>query len=61
MVVGLAPVHEPLRAAVLDGWQLLDWLEVRGLLLNLEKATDNYEHPTGCRLHCWMAGDVRLA
>jgi hypothetical protein len=32
-VVGLALCQEEMLAAVLDGWQLLDWLEVRGLLL----------------------------
>jgi hypothetical protein len=29
-VLGLAQRHAVLRAAVLDGWQLLDWLEVSG-------------------------------
>jgi hypothetical protein len=33
VVLGLARRHEVLRAAVLDGWQLLRWLEVSGLLL----------------------------
>jgi hypothetical protein len=33
VVLDLARRHEVLRAAVLDGWQLLRWLEVRGLLL----------------------------
>jgi hypothetical protein len=30
VVLGLARRHEVLRAAVLEGWQLLDWLEVSG-------------------------------
>jgi hypothetical protein len=32
-VLDLALRHEALRSAVLEGWRLLRWLEVRGLLL----------------------------
>jgi hypothetical protein len=56
VVLGLARGHAVLRAAVLDGWQLLRWLEVRGLLRMCQRLMGTLHS-----FHCIHAGHLVAA